>query len=62
MREFAVLMIVFNLFAFNKAIAQTARAVSGLLKDSSGTVIHGANLQLAAGKDTLYTISNKDGR
>ncbi len=62
MREFAVLMIVFNLFAFNKANAQTARAVSGLLKDSSGTVIHGANLQLAAGKDTLYTISNKDGR
>ncbi len=62
MKQVAVLLIVFNLFAYNRSIAQTTRVVSGLLRDSSSVVIHSANLKLTAGKDTFYTVSNKDGR
>lgn len=62
MKGVAVLLMMFCSVAFNRLNAQTTRVVSGLLRDSSGVVIHGANLQLAAGKDTFFTTSNKDGR
>ncbi len=62
MKGLAVLLMLLSLFVFRQSNAQTTRVVSGLLHDSSGVVIPGANLQLIAGKDTFFTASNKDGR
>lgn len=44
------------------ALAQSSYTVAGMIKDTTGQGLTGANILLLAGRDTLHTTSNQDGR
>src|SRR5687768_3098387 len=56
-----VLFISF-LFILHTVWAQDTYTVSGVIKDSTGQRIIGANILLIAGKDSLHTASNESGK
>ncbi|SFD21135.1 Outer membrane receptor proteins, mostly Fe transport [Chitinophaga sp. CF118] len=56
-----VLLFISLLFSLHSLWAQTTYKVSGVIKDSTGQQMIGANILLIAGKDTLHTASNEAG-
>jgi hypothetical protein len=61
MKLTAFLLVVFYLVTF-KLSAQSTRTVSGIIKDTAGSVIEGATVKIAAASDTISSVTDKSGR
>lgn len=57
-----ILPLVIGFFISYGAMAQTSRDVSGLVKDSTGTSVIAATVKFIAGKDTIFTRTDVDGK
>ena len=57
-----LLLILINLFYNQQLKAQTKRAVTGVVKDSTNVGIPSVHIRLIAGKDTLNTSSDSEGK
>lgn len=57
-----VLPLLIGLFISYNAIGQTSRDISGLVKDTTGTSVIAATVKYIAGKDTLFTRTDLDGK
>ena len=57
-----ILPLIIGCFISYGTMAQTNRDVSGVVKDSTGTSIIAATVKFIAGKDTIFTRSDIDGK
>ena len=57
-----LLPLIIGFFISYGAMAQTSRDVSGVVKDSTGTSVIAATVKFIAGKDTIFTRTDIDGK
>ena len=57
-----ILPLIIGCFISYGTMAQTNRDVSGVVKDSTGTSIIAATVKFIAGKDTIFTRTDIDGK
>lgn len=57
-----VITLLIGLFISYNATGQTIRDISGIVKDTTGTSVIAATVKYIAGKDTLFTRTDLDGK
>jgi hypothetical protein len=57
-----ILPLMIGLLISYSAMAQTSRDVSGVVKDTTGTSVIAATVKFIAGKDTIFTRTDIDGK
>lgn len=57
-----IFLLICFLCCLQTVLAQTTYNVSGVIRDTTGQEMIGANVWLMAGRDTMHTISNETGR